>query len=319
MAKTEKQKPVNVMRSIKMPFNDAEGAQMGHQIAFISQEIDAIKEEAKSQADSFKQQITAKETQMKSFVRSMNLGFQMVQKSCEFKKNFETQKREYWFDGKLVDEEPLTAHDHQLELEEAEKSEMAGGKNEADTSASTDDSSTSATGDLKDETQTNDDLEPIPLTEELITQRDEFIKLGDQAMKKKKYQDAHTYYKAAEKIDSSNTVIVKKVEGTENFLKLLKNAEEVQKGGGKGKEETPIHNENNPLESPEALKEYAQAIMAGDAAVKAKKYQEAEIQFVKAYNLKQTDELNAKLEEVKVKVDRLIEANVIAPREEWPK
>jgi hypothetical protein len=141
----------------------------------------------------------------------------------------------------------------------------------------------------------------------------------NQAVKKKKYSEGHTYYKAAQKIDPSNEDLAGKIERTESFLKLVKNAEELQKGGGKGKEEKPIHNENNPLESPEALKEYAQAIVAGDAAVKVKKYQEAEIQFVKAYNLKQTDELNAKLEEVKAKVDRLIEANVIAPREEWSK
>lgn len=310
MAKTEKQKPVNMMRSIKMPFNDAEGAQMGHQIAFISQEIEVIKEEAKAQADSFKQQITAKETQMKGLIRSMNLGFQMVQKSCEFKKNFDSGKREYWFEGNLVDEEPLTAHDHQLDLEEAEKSDMASKKDEATTT----DSSTNE-GPKNDE-----DLVPIELTEELKAQRDEFIKLGDQAMKKKKYKDGHTYYLAAQKIDASNAELAGKIERTESFLTLVNNAEELQKGGAKGTDKLPVHNENNPMHDSQTFKDVVLAVGNGDEFYKKKKFQDAEIEYLKAYNLNPEHEgLKEKLEETKLKVDRLIEANALPPREEWPK
>ncbi len=306
MAKTEKQKPINVMRSIKMPFNDAEGSQMGHQIAFMTQECDAIKEEAKSNADAFKQQVTAKETSIKALVRSMNLGYQMIQKSCEFKKNFESGKREYWFDGKIVDEEPLTAADHQIDLELAEKSEMAVKTNEV-----------SETNEVSNEEikKDDDDLKPVELTEELKNQRDEFIKLGDQAMKKKKYADGHKYYKAAQKIDPSNEELAGKIERTESFLKLIANAEEERT---KPKEEVPIHNENNPLHETQTLKDCMEFVCSGNEAFKKKKFQEAEIQYSKAFNLApDNEEIKTKLAETKEKVDRLIDAKVIAPREEW--
>lgn len=119
--KTEKAKKVEVMRSIKIHYTDAECQRMGKQIAYSLQEIGTIKSEAAQAASGFKQRITTSETQVKTLQDSINLGYQMVTKTCILIKNFDTQKREYWFDGQVVDEEPLTKDDYQTELNLAEE------------------------------------------------------------------------------------------------------------------------------------------------------------------------------------------------------
>lgn len=110
-------KPVEVMRSVQIFYTDDELMKMGKQVASNLGDIENLKNEAKEKASNYKNSIVAKETTVTTLRNSINQGYQMVMKKCKLVKNFENQKREYWLDGNVVEEEPLTKEDYQTELD----------------------------------------------------------------------------------------------------------------------------------------------------------------------------------------------------------
>lgn len=312
MAKKEKEKPIQMIRTVKVPFTEAEGNSMGRKISYLMQEKDAIEEERKSINDGFKNQITAKETEINTLVRSMNLGFQMIQRNCEFVKNYETFKREYWFNGEIVDTEPFTAADHQMDLELAEKNNKD--NEEPDSNTATQDLYLSANKTEPDKegegnTKPDDDLKPVELTDELKSQVAEFVKLGDGIMKKKKYSEALTYYKAAQKIDPSNEDINGKVKRTEEFLEKIEQSDK-----NKGELGLPVTKETDE----EATKKFVHALQQGDLAYTKKKYQDAEKNYQICFDLfPDKPGIKEKLDSAKEYVDKLITAGALDPRDKW--
>lgn len=302
MAKT-KEKPVQMIRTVKVPFTEAEGNSMGRKISYLMQEKDGIEEERKSINDGFKNQIAAKDTEINTLVRSMNLGFQMIQRNCEFVKNFETGKREYWFNGEIVDSEPLTAADHQVELDLAAKNENGEAVENVSATKAPDEPKTD------EKTKSDDDLTPVELTEELKSQVVEFMKLGDGTMKKKKYSEALTYYKAAQKIDPSNEDINGKVKRTEEFLEKIEQSDK-----NKGELGLPVTKEADE----ESTKQFVNALQQGDLAYTKKKYQDAEKHYQICFNLfPDKPGIKEKLDSAKEYVDKLITAGALDPRDKW--
>lgn len=232
-AEKEKPKPVEVMKSVKIYYSDQEITNMARQMSYAIQEKEILKSEAKEKADAFKNQITAKETQITNLSNSVNLGYQMIQKTCQLVKNFDRQKREYWFDGKIVEEENLTSSDYQTELEMVEQSN----KVEADRLG---DMPTTEPGSEKPKgtvyevvvgagaggaggaSQTIKAPEPVVLTEDQQKEFDDYVEMGDGFYKKKKYFEALKLYQAASKLDPSHKIIADKALKTQNWIDKLK-------------------------------------------------------------------------------------------------
>lgn len=113
-------KTAEVHRTIKEEYSDAEITKKARQLSKAMREREEIKADAKAEADKFKEQVTAKETEIDHLAKAIDNGFEMVSRPCKMTLNFDEGIREYWFGGKVVDTEPLTAKDHQLEIDEAE-------------------------------------------------------------------------------------------------------------------------------------------------------------------------------------------------------
>lgn len=308
MAKKEKEKPVQMIRTVKVPFTEAEGNSMGHKISFLMQEKEGIEEERKSINDGFKNQIQAKETEINTLVRSMNLGFQMIQRNCEFVKNFDSGKREYWFNGEIVDLEPLTAADHQVELDLAAKNEN-GEKPDEENTATQELYLQSQTPGEPDKNKSDDDLTPVELTDDQKEQVIKFMELGDKDMKKKKYSDALTYYKAAQKMDPSNEEVNGKVQRIEEFLEKIAQSDKNKADLG-----IPVSKEKEP----EGLATFAHHLEHGDHAFSKKKFQDAEKHYQICFDLfPDKPGIKEKLDSAKEYVDKMITAGALEPRDKW--
>lgn len=218
------QKPTEVMRAVKIYYSDQEITNMGRQMSYAIKEKEALKADAKATADSFKNQIAAKDTMVTTLSNSVNLGYQMIQKTCSRVRNFDRGMAEFWFDGKIVEEEALTSADYQSELDFTEN-ENKKESDRVDALDKTKDSNTDEGGKLIPLKEEANGEKPVILTEELQEQFDAFMKMGDDVYKLKKYDEAFKYYQAAAKVNPTDLKAADKVLKTQNWLDKIKEAD----------------------------------------------------------------------------------------------
>lgn len=185
-----KRKAVEVNKEIREEYSDADIHKMAIDLVKTMKDKEVIKEEAKAAADSFKQDLANKDTKIEELSSCITNGYQYVTRKCEMVRNFDSGKREFWYEGKLVAEEDLTAKDHQLDLEDAEAA------NKAELEATTKAEAEKKTAELNAAAQKAAEEEAL-LSEEQKAQFDEFIRLGDADHKAKRYSEALVMYKAA--------------------------------------------------------------------------------------------------------------------------
>jgi tetratricopeptide (TPR) repeat protein len=185
-----KRKAVDVNKEIREEYSDADVHRMAIKLVKTMKDKEMIKEEAKAAADSFKQDLANKDTQIEELSSCITNGYQYVTRKCEMIRNFDSGKREFWDEGKLVAEEDLTAKDHQLDLEDAEAA------NKAEMDEATRVANEAKTAELNAQAAKEAEEEAL-LSEEQKAQFDEFIKLGDADHKAKRYAEALVMYKAA--------------------------------------------------------------------------------------------------------------------------
>ncbi len=190
MEQKGKRKAVDVNKEIREEYSDADIHKMAIDLVKTMKDKEVIKEEAKAAADSFKQDLANKDTKIEELSSCITNGYQYVTRKCEMVRNFDSGKREFWYEGKLVAEEDLTAKDHQLDLEDAEAA------NKAELEATTKAEAEKKTAELNEAAQKAAEEEAL-LSEEQKAQFDEFIRLGDADHKAKRYSEALVMYKAA--------------------------------------------------------------------------------------------------------------------------
>lgn len=190
MEQKGKRKAVDVNKEIREEYSDADVHRMAVKLVKTMKDKEVIKEEAKAAADSFKQDLANKDTHIEELSSCITNGYQYVTRKCEMIRNFDSGKREFWYEGKLVAEEDLTAKDHQLDLEDAEAA------NKAEMDEATRIANEAKTAELNAQAAKEAEEEAL-LSEEQKAQFDEFIKLGDADHKAKRYAEALVMYKAA--------------------------------------------------------------------------------------------------------------------------
>lgn len=188
-----KRPPVEVNKEIREEYSDADIHKMAIDLVKTMKDKETIKEEAKAAADTFKQELASKDLQIEELSQCITNGYQYVTRKVQMVRNFDSGMREFWLNDKLVAEEPLTAKDHQLDLEDAEA------QNKAELDAATKAENEAKTKQLNEAAQKAIE-EEAKLTEEQKAQFDEFIRLGDADHKAKRYEDAIVMYEAALKL-----------------------------------------------------------------------------------------------------------------------
>lgn len=206
-----KRKAQIVDKEIREEYSDADITKMARRMATAMKEKDQAKEQAKIAADEWKTKQNILDSEIEELGNVINQGFQYVTVKCSLVKNFDTGKREYSYKGQIVLEEELTAKDHQLDIEDAEKAnkeeEARIAKEEA--KKKTDEMNAQAAAATAAEAN---------LTEEQKKQYDEFIISGDESHKLKNYQEAKTWYMAAAKLKPNDKALNNKLLKTQNWL-----------------------------------------------------------------------------------------------------
>jgi len=211
MAKTKNPiLPQEVMRSVQIDFSPEEINKMAKQMSNVLTDIECIKLDAKEKASMYKNQQQAKEAEIANLRNHINLGYQMISKSCKLVRNYEKQVREYWFNDKLVETEPLTKDDYQQELDFCEEQ-----NNPESTDVKKLDGPTADSADPKN------DIEDYKPTKEQIAQSNDFVKAGDAEYELKRYREALEFYDAAVKINPKNEKAVNKQVKTKNWVDAL--------------------------------------------------------------------------------------------------
>jgi tetratricopeptide (TPR) repeat protein len=179
---------------------------------------ETIKDEARAASESFKLKLAEKDAKIEQLSSCITNGFQYVSKALKLVKNFESQKREYWLDDKIVLEEDLTAKDHQLELDMAEsanKAEME--RIEKEEAAK----KTAELNALSTEGVTD-------VTDEQIQMFEDYTKQGDELHKAKNYDQAILQYKLALAIKPNDKAANNKVLKCQNWIDKLKAKNDIE-------------------------------------------------------------------------------------------
>lgn len=113
----KKETTVTVKRSIMMELSLEEVSKMAHQMADTMTEIKALEDELKAASTDFKDRIKGKEVEMNALKDQIQAGERSIILECDRVKNFEKGVIEFWHDGKIIEEETMTASDHQADLE----------------------------------------------------------------------------------------------------------------------------------------------------------------------------------------------------------
>lgn len=206
-----KRKAQIVTKEIREEYTDAEITKMARRMAAAMKEKEGIKDEAKIEADKFKTRQNVLDAEIEELGNIINNGFQYVTVECSMVKNFDTQLREFSYKGKIIETEPLTSKDHQLDIEDAE----AANKKENERIAK--EEAKKKTAELNEQAA-NAVAEESALSEGQIAQFDEFIKSGDESYKLKNYEEAKTWYMAAAKFKPNDKALNNKLLKTQNWL-----------------------------------------------------------------------------------------------------
>ncbi len=211
---TKRNQPVDVKKSIPIDFTDEELLKMSKQLGNALREIEELEADMKEKVSSYKNQILAHKTSVTTFKNQINLGYQMVQKDCKLIKNFETQRREYWYDGKIVETEALTERDYQLDLElaEEENKEEAARIEKEEAAKKTAELNEKAALALKEESE---------LSDEQLKEFDLHISNGDIYHKQKRYAEALMCYQSACNLKPNDKAANNKVLKCQNWIDKL--------------------------------------------------------------------------------------------------
>ncbi len=106
------------LRNVKHTFSPDELQKFSRQLAEACASKDSLDAEKKSVMSSYKSKIDDADAKVQLLSKHINMGYEHRMAECEVRKNFETGKKEYWFDKKKVDEVMMTAADHQLDISE---------------------------------------------------------------------------------------------------------------------------------------------------------------------------------------------------------
>lgn len=105
-----------VLRTIRYQFTGEEQANNSKELAETCGQKKEVEDEKKSVMSSFKAKIDSHDARINVLSKWISTGYDYRSVECVLKKNFKTGKREYYYQGVLVDEEPLKAEDHQLAI-----------------------------------------------------------------------------------------------------------------------------------------------------------------------------------------------------------
>lgn len=117
-------------REIDFLFTPDELQQQGKRLAIAFQDKCKIEEEKKQTNDVYKTKIDAKQTEIDVLIEQVTVGYERKTVTVEVIRNFESGMREYWYKGEKRGEEPLKAHDHQLDIDLAIDANLAEEKKE---------------------------------------------------------------------------------------------------------------------------------------------------------------------------------------------
>lgn len=106
-------------REIEFHFTDKEIQDKGVKLAKCIKEKASIEDELKSIKADYTAKIGAKQTEIDTITEQISNGHEIRTVTVEVRRNFETGKREYWYKGEKRGEEPLTAKDHQMDIDDA--------------------------------------------------------------------------------------------------------------------------------------------------------------------------------------------------------
>ena len=219
MEEKTKRPPIEVTKEIKEEYSDADIHKMAVEMVQAMKDKETIKDEARAASESFKLKLAEKDAKIEQLSACITNGFQYVSKALKLVKNFDTQKREYWLDDKIVLEEDLTAKDHQLELDMAESA------NKAEMERIEKEEAAKKTAELND-------LASKTVTEELTLEQNEdfekYIQKGDELHKAKNYDQAILQYKLALAMMPNDKAVNNKVLKCQNWIDKLKAKNDIE-------------------------------------------------------------------------------------------
>lgn len=219
MEEKTKRPPIEVTKEIKEEYSDADIHKMAVEMVQAMKDKETIKDEARAASELFKLKLAEKDAKIEQLSSCITNGFQYVSKALKLVKNFETQKREYWLDDKIVLEEDLTAKDHQLELDMAESA------NKAEMERIEKEEAAKKTAELNA-------LASETVTEELTPEQNEkfekYIEEGDKLHKTKDYHSAILQYKLALAMKPNDKAANNKVLKCQNWIDKLKAKNDIE-------------------------------------------------------------------------------------------
>ena len=219
MEEKTKRPPIEVTKEIKEEYSDADIHKMAVEMVQAMKDKETIKDEARSASESFKLKLAEKDAKIEQLSSCITNGFQYVSKALKLVKNFETQKREYWLDDKIVLEEDLTAKDHQLELDMAESA------NKAEMERIEKEEAAKKTAELNALASKNVTEELTPEQNEMF---DKYIEEGDKMHKSKDYPSAILQYKLALSMKPNDKAANNKVLKCQNWIDKLKAKNDIE-------------------------------------------------------------------------------------------
>lgn len=102
----------------KYVFSEDELKDKSKQLARAIQSRLELEDEKKTAVTEFKAKIEAKVSESNLISNHINNGYEYLFKTCEVVLNFETGRKQYFYEGVQVGEEPMTKDDYQKEIGE---------------------------------------------------------------------------------------------------------------------------------------------------------------------------------------------------------
>lgn len=109
-------KDETALRTIRYLFTVDETATNSKQLAEACGQKKETEDEKKSVMSSFKAKIDSHDARIGLLSKWVTTGYDYRSVECIVKKNFKSGYKEYYYQGELVDQEKLTAEDHQLAI-----------------------------------------------------------------------------------------------------------------------------------------------------------------------------------------------------------
>src|SRR5689334_18813958 len=105
------------LKTIRYMFSEAEQHQNSKELAEACGQKKETEDEKKSIMSQFKAKIDSHDARIGLLSKWITTGYDYRSVTVQVKRNFDTGYKEYYYQGELVDQEKLTAEDHQLAIE----------------------------------------------------------------------------------------------------------------------------------------------------------------------------------------------------------